>query len=263
MHEEASYQTADVVAFHRNSCPKEVNPSEHNLNPQFHDSDHEQLSYSVPPPIFTKADDIDADVFNANLSAFFYEWIPATVRIFKNIGPSIFTREFWSSQIRTELDHRLWQNDFLGREATEEELDWIVDNAMRIYWPRIQDVLHDRESEMRSGYAEPARASVESRNRKKKAKSRRTVEVEDMLSHMCIEEEAGEGQEKRLKIHRILKDGYGWEDLEYETNESMSDGRCEHNGIEKMRIDRVGAHYREMSVAGEEGPDRELEMGTV
>jgi hypothetical protein len=145
MYGEAPSQITEMAALHHNPW-NDVDPSEHSLKHhphQNHDPDHELSACSALPPIFTNADNIDADIFNANLSAFFSEWILATIRIFNNIGPCIVTCEFWASQIRTELDHRLWQKDFLGREATEEELDWLVDHAMRIYWPRIQELLRD------------------------------------------------------------------------------------------------------------------------
>lgn len=78
---------------------------------------------------------------------FFDPWIPKTIRIFAPTGRSVYSREFWRSQMRFELDHRLWRPECLGREPTEDELDFFVEEAMQIYWPQIQGVLRELSSD--------------------------------------------------------------------------------------------------------------------
>jgi hypothetical protein len=267
MYEEAPTQATELGVLHHNPG-EDVESSERNMKHHtndIHDYEHNLFSCSVSPPIFTNADDINANLFNANITAFLCEWIPATMQVFGHIGSPIFAREFWSSQIRTELDHRLWREEFLGREATEVELDWLVENAMRIYWARIEEILHHHQaSGMRpkSMKLESNRQVVTEFERhesvQKGKNMRRAIEVENMLSYMSIEDEvAKEELQTEKDVHMKLEDGCGWEDLEYEMREDTAPLRGQ-NRIEQKRTNMAWARYREMSVAVE-GADRERE----
>ena len=148
------------------------------------------------PPAFNDMDDVDADLFNENMTQFFRSWIPDTMRIFAPTGAAIHTQEFWASQMRNDLDHSIWQDKYLGREATEEELDWLVGSAIEINWPRIEKILDGRSSEkrMRSDIPDPdesAAGVIERRLRGSptRTKLRRAFALEDVIANVCIDDD--------------------------------------------------------------------------
>jgi hypothetical protein len=170
-------------------------------------------------------------------------WIPDTMRIFAPTGAAIHTRGFWSSQMRNELDHRLWRPQHLGREATDEELDRLVDSAMEINWPRIERILDDRSSEKctRSRLPDPdetvaSLVELKSRQSPTRTKLRRALALEDIMAQIKIhnvdEEDEGEGHENSGVEH------FGWETFDSSVLEQVERGG-EHKKQE-VRMSRVG-----------------------
>jgi uncharacterized protein (DUF2126 family) len=113
----------------------------------FSDSNATNPDLQAPP--FDDLDAVAVHLLNENLSAFFQTWIPYTLLLFARTGAAVHSRFFWASQMRTDLDHVLWRLRYLGREATAEEVDWLVEAAMGFQWPRVEKMLEGRSSEKR------------------------------------------------------------------------------------------------------------------
>jgi hypothetical protein len=106
--------------------------------------------------------------------------------------------------VRTELDHRLWRPTYLGREATDEELDWVVALAMETKWSRMERVLDGSWSEKRAKYIYPIEDADELaadvvvhtlKGGQKKTKLRKALALEDMLAYMSIDNKDGNEEE--------------------------------------------------------------------
>ena len=151
-------------------------------------------SSAGPPPAFDDIDDIDAELLNEDLTSFFHTWIPETMRIFASTGAAVHTRDFWASQMRTDLDYQLWRMQYLGHEPTEEELDWLVDAALSFNWHRIETLLDRRSSEDHvqsphiPGPEEVATSLSERRSRGSppRTKLRRALALENIMSKMSV-----------------------------------------------------------------------------
>jgi hypothetical protein len=148
--------------------------------------------------------DIDTDRLYQSLVKLFHTWIPKTLDIFGTTGT---TRYFWVSQIQYELDHRLWHKDFLGREATDEERDWLVESAMRVYWPRIQKALARLRAKVT--YTDMTATWRNGRGRRK-TKLRRALTLEEMMGRMDIGEEC-EMEEDDDEVSEAAPDLTVWE----------------------------------------------------
>jgi hypothetical protein len=146
-----------------------------------------RITTTAPPIKYFQ--DIDTDRLNQSMSALFYTWIPETLDIFGLTGTALFSRHFWISQIQYELDNRLWQPDFLGRKATDEERDWLVEAATKVHWPRIQKALARQWD---------ATASRGSEKGKRKTKLRRAVTLLERTDRVDIgeDEESNGGDEE-------------------------------------------------------------------
>jgi hypothetical protein len=140
---------------------------------------------SSTPPTFPDLDNFDANLFNSNLAEFLHGWIPQTLSIFAPTGPAIFTRAFWASQMRSDLYQLLWQTRYLGREATEDELDWLVEAALRVQWPCIETMLERRL------YDESAETVVERYPRRcpGRTRLRRVFVLGEMMARLSIGDE--------------------------------------------------------------------------
>jgi hypothetical protein len=154
-------------------------------------------AFSTPPPTFAN---LDLTLFNTNLSAFLQSWIPETFAIFNPTGAAVSTRGFWASQMRSDLYHLLWQPRYLGREVTEDELDWIVEAALGREWGRIESMALGREGEERAGSMslgpEERTSSVSarySRGRMGRTKLRRAVVLGDLMAGLSIDDGACQG----------------------------------------------------------------------
>jgi hypothetical protein len=143
---------------------------------------------SSTPPTFPDLPAFDPDLFSANLSAFLHDWIPQTLSIFSPTGPAISTRAFWASQLRSDLFHELWQPRFLGREATDDELDWLVESALRLHWPRIEAMLERRVCEERAAPVEERYP----RRSKGRTRLRRSYVLGDVMGRLDIEQKEEE-----------------------------------------------------------------------
>jgi hypothetical protein len=131
--------------------------------------------------------DVDTDRLNKNMSAFFHTWIPNTLDMFAHTGTALSARHFWVSQFQYELDHRLWRKEFLGREATDEERDWLVEAAMKVHWQRIQKALARQREAARGGSEKGVR----------KTKLRRAIALEESMGRMAVGEVEGSEDEIR------------------------------------------------------------------
>ncbi|KAH7073668.1 hypothetical protein BKA63DRAFT_575984 [Paraphoma chrysanthemicola] len=76
-----------------------------------------------------------------SLKTFLYTFMHTTIHLFTPPCPSLCSRAFWSAQLRSELEYVLWQPGFLGREATEAEVDIIVAGSLDDVWLRVQKIL--------------------------------------------------------------------------------------------------------------------------
>jgi hypothetical protein len=137
-----------------------------------------RITTTAPPIRYFQ--DIDTDRLNQSTSALFYTWIPKTLDIFGPTGTALFSRHFWISQIQYELDHRLWQPDFLGCEATDEERNWLVEAATKVHWPRVQKALARQWD---------ATASRGSEKGERKTKLRRAVAFEESMERVAVGED--------------------------------------------------------------------------
>lgn len=84
--------------------------------------------------------------FKENIADFFASWIPETIRIFAPTGAAVNSCVFWHSQIRCEIDNRLWHEKYFGRKTTENELIWLVNLVVEHFRPHIQQLLDERLS---------------------------------------------------------------------------------------------------------------------
>jgi hypothetical protein len=146
---------------------------------------------SSTPPTFPDLPAFDPDLFNANLSAFLHDWIPQTLSIFGPTGPAVSTRAFWASQLRSDLFHELWQPRFLGHEATDDELDWLVESALRLHWPRIEAMLERRVCEERAAPVEERYP----RRSKGRTRLRRSYVLGEVTGRLNIEQKEEEEEE--------------------------------------------------------------------
>ncbi|KAF2878386.1 hypothetical protein BDV95DRAFT_663546 [Massariosphaeria phaeospora] len=87
------------------------------------------------PSIFLDLSDSAKSLLYKNLDRFFDTWTSDTLRIFASTPGNIASRFFWVDNVRSELDMRLWHDEYLGREATEKELDWLENWVMKRIWP--------------------------------------------------------------------------------------------------------------------------------
>jgi hypothetical protein len=162
-----------------------------------------KLTSTTAPPA-KHFQDIDTDRLYQSLVKLFHTWIPKTLDIFGTTGT---TRYFWSSQIQYELDHRLWHKDFLGREATDEERDWLVESAMRVHWPRIQKALARLRANVT--YTDMT-ANLRNGKGRRKTKLRRALTLEEMMGRMDIGEEC-EMEESDDEVSEAAPDLTVWE----------------------------------------------------
>lgn len=64
-------------------------------------------------------------------------FIPDMISLFGPTLPSLTSRTFWTTQILLELDFFLWRPEFLGREPTDAEMEWVADECVEVMWGRI------------------------------------------------------------------------------------------------------------------------------
>jgi hypothetical protein len=164
---------------------------------------HPKKRTSATAPSVKHFQDIDTDRLYQSLVKLFHTWIPKTLDIFGTTGTS---RYFWSSQIQYELDHRLWHKDFLGREATDEERDWLVESAMRVHWPRIQKALARLRANVT--YTDMT-ANLRNGKDRRKTKLRRALTLE-VMGRMNIGEEC-EMEEGDDEVSKAAPDLTVWE----------------------------------------------------
>jgi hypothetical protein len=165
---------------------------------------HPKKRTSATAPSVKHFQDIDTDRLYQSLVKLFHTWIPKTLDIFGTTGTS---RYFWSSQIQYELDHRLWHKDFLGREATDEERDWLVESAMRVHWPRIQKALARLRANVT--YTDMT-ANLRNGKDRRKTKLRRALTLEEVMGRMNIGEEC-EMEEGDDEVSKAAPDLTVWE----------------------------------------------------
>ena len=96
------------------------------------------------------------------------------------------TRDFWASQMRTDLDYQVWRIQYLGREAMEEELDWLVDAAMSFNWHRIEKMLDDRLPEKHVQSQIPGSEELAGSVLPPQTKLRRALALEDVTSKVSV-----------------------------------------------------------------------------
>jgi hypothetical protein len=168
-------------------------------------------SASAVKPAISGFRDIDIELLNQSLTKLFPTWIRETFAIFGPTGTAVSSCQFWESQIQLELDHRLWQKDFLGREPTEEERDCLTESVMEIHWPIIEDTLRRRRlilpflelaAEMEPGL----------QVHQKKTKLRRSFTLEEMMERMNINDghEHGVSDEESNVVESDLE---VWDDV--------------------------------------------------
>jgi hypothetical protein len=156
---------------------------------------HPKKRTSATAPSVKHFQDIDTDRLYQSLVKLFHTWIPKTLDI------------FWSSQIQYELDHRLWHKDFLGREATDEERDWLVESAMRVHWPRIQKALARLRANVT--YTDMT-ANLRNGKDRRKTKLRRALTLEEVMGRLNIGEEC-EVEEGDDEVSKAAPDLTVWE----------------------------------------------------
>jgi hypothetical protein len=150
--------------------------------------------------------DDDAMQFGENATGFFDTWILNTIHIFAPTGRSVHSRKFWRSQMRFELDHRLWRAECLGREATENELEWFVETAIKTYWPSIEMILCRLPLEKQSNMVASA-VDHQPTSGSRTKKSQQIFELKDSLTGMRLyDEEEVQQSAKTMNVD--------WDDLE-------------------------------------------------
>jgi hypothetical protein len=165
------------------------------------------------------------------------------MRIFAPTGAAIHTRGFWSSQMRNELDHRLWRPQHLGREATDEELDWLVESAMEMSWPHIEKILDGQscEKQVHSPLRDLDGSTACPVERKlckspTRTKLRRAFALEDMMEQTKIGEIHDEDGEERCAEFEV--EHVEWEIVNSSTLEQGRQG--EEHKKKEVRKSRVG-----------------------
>lgn len=94
---------------------------------------------AMPP--FSDLTPTDLYRAGATLRTFLDTFMHTTIHLFTPPCPSLRSRAFWSAQLQSELEYVLWQPVFLGREATETEVDIIVAGSLEDVWVRVQKIL--------------------------------------------------------------------------------------------------------------------------
>jgi hypothetical protein len=153
---------------------------------------HHFKSPSAVKSAVRRFDGVDTKLLTQSMKKLFPTWIHETFIIFSPTGNSVTTRHFWESQVQFELDHRLWQKDFLDREPTDEERDWLTESVLTVHWPLIQDTLRRRRlilpfPELVAG------THPELQVQKKKTKLRRAFASEEMMERMNIDDDHKHG----------------------------------------------------------------------
>lgn len=139
-------------------------------------------------------------------------FIPDLISLFGPALPSLTSRTFWTTQILLELDFFLWRPEFLGREPTDAEMEWVADECVKVMWGRICDGVEMRSAEL----GEMKNKSEEeedddgcarrSRRERRTSRSKRQVRsLEECLGDMGVldrdggEERTGDGKEGEVR----------------------------------------------------------------
>ncbi|KAF2033522.1 hypothetical protein EK21DRAFT_86314 [Setomelanomma holmii] len=158
-----------------------------------------------------------------NLEAFVKSWIQETIHIFAPTGTAIRSRTFWASQMRSDLDEILLQPEYLGREATEDELDMLVHDALKMFWSRIEKILGGRDRVMQEATARPNRhpsgADQEIRGGPEVSKLRKAVALEDMFARMDLD--GDDSNEDQVEVVDICDDCTDWSDWDVNNVSSL------------------------------------------
>ncbi|KAF2243268.1 hypothetical protein BU26DRAFT_523614 [Trematosphaeria pertusa] len=107
-------------------------------NRTWNDFEQNEQPLIRPNDLFPDIDEARKAILNRSLYRFLTAWISETIQLFPGQPWNLDSHVFWTQQVRMELELRLWRTNFLGRDPVEDELDFLVLNAMDFVWPRVQ-----------------------------------------------------------------------------------------------------------------------------
>jgi hypothetical protein len=136
-----------------------------------------------------------------SLKTFLYTFMHTTIHLFTPPCPSLRSRAFWSAQLRSELEYVLWQPGFLGREATETEVDIIVAGSLDDVWLRVQKILDGWERVRKGVEGEVGMDGREGRLRKARGggRMRSGFGLEEEFEELGIDEDEDFDEESQVE----------------------------------------------------------------
>ncbi|KAH7411904.1 hypothetical protein DE146DRAFT_641701 [Phaeosphaeria sp. MPI-PUGE-AT-0046c] len=140
-------------------------------------------------------------------------FISATISLFGPMHLALTSRTFWTTQIFLELDFVLWRTEFLGREPSDAEMEYLANECTEMMWLQIVKELKKGKDELcRKKQKEEEEKLVgheccaKSRRRKRRTMrlSGEIMSLEGCLDGMSI---GADGEEEELEDHEDHEEG--------------------------------------------------------